>query len=324
MKNQLMMTTLVSLFVLASVPLSHAGQWHTAGSLNCSECHIGHGSEAGQELPGGPFSYLLRKNSINEMCLSCHDGTNPSAPDVASPTPMYAGRSLPESGAGSFLAPMVGNPGGHDLGLVSITPLQTAGTATELSCASCHAVHGNGNYRNLLYDPANDGSNFILEVGQNLFTQYDADIPPTPAGSVNAYARGNTAYSSGYSAWCSSCHDQLRFDTPGPIPAHFSGHPVEATMNQGYPDPHTDLGHWRDGTGEGFAANGNISGIERVPFQTPGAVDRTMAATPGDNSQVFCLSCHKAHGGANRTALLWPYAEGGDTYVSGCQQCHNK
>ena len=303
---------------------SWAGNWHTAGSLRCGDCHIQHGSENNQPLPGGPFVYLLRKTSVNELCLSCHDGTDGTAPDVMDPVQMYQSTAAGESGAGYFVTQGVSNPNGHTLDLLVSTPLQTNAGTQILTCASCHAVHGNDNYRNLLTDPAGTGGNALLTVGVNVFTEYSPPDPPTSAGAVAAYQRGNIAYVSNYSAWCTTCHNVLAANNQSVIPAHFAGHPSDISVNSFSPTPHTDPANWVAGMGQGFLGSIDPDGIARVPFLSPLAVDLVSARNPLATSQVFCLSCHKAHGSANRNALIWPYLEGGPKYISGCQQCHNK
>ncbi|MEW6050981.1 MAG: cytochrome c3 family protein [Candidatus Zixiibacteriota bacterium] len=315
---------LMATLVLWLAVSATAGQWHIAGSLPCNDCHVGHGTEGGQEIPGGPFSALLKKNTVNELCLSCHDGTDPTAPDVLSPTPMYSSSPAKESSAGFFLSVLTMNAGGHDLGLPAATPLQAAGVTMELQCSNCHAVHGNANYRNLLEDPAGAGSALEVLLGRDVFTARDPDNPPTASGSAGAYDRSNVAYAANYSAWCASCHDLVRFNTQSAPPAHFNGHPSDIAINQALPDSHTDATHWRMGTGAGFVDGGDAAGIPRLPFVNSQGTDFTTAATPLESNHVFCLSCHKAHGGPNTNAMHWPYVEGGSSFISGCQQCHNK
>ena len=88
-----------------------AGEWHVGASLQCGQCHVEHGSAGGQPIPGGPYSTLLQKGSVNELCLSCHDGSDPTAPDVLAPVTMYGQTLLNESAAGHLLTIGVSNPG---------------------------------------------------------------------------------------------------------------------------------------------------------------------------------------------------------------------
>ena len=101
-----------------------AGQWHVGESLSCQDCHLQHATQDGEPLPGGPYSTMLIEASVNELCLSCHDGTDPTAPDVQSPVTMYSAGSTGESAAGYFGQNGVDNPRGHGLGFGAVTPLQ--------------------------------------------------------------------------------------------------------------------------------------------------------------------------------------------------------
>jgi hypothetical protein len=322
MKTSGALCLLTAVILLAAQP-AFCGEWHTAGSLRCEDCHVQHASERGQPLPGGPFTYLLRKTTINELCLSCHDGTDATAPDVLSPVQMYASTPSGESGAGYFDPAGATNANGHDLGLLATVPLQGAPHTMQLTCASCHAVHGNGNFRNLLTDPAGDGSDIEVVKDTNVFTEFSPDQPPTTAGSVAAYNSSNIAYVSNYSRWCAACHDLLSTNSASTPPAHFNGHPSDVSLNEFLVSRHTDPAHWVAGIGEGFQG-AQPGGILRVPYQSLQAKDLVSARTPRESDQVFCLSCHKAHGSPYSKALLWPYVEGQEAYIAGCEQCHNK
>ncbi len=321
------MRKLLVLLAITLLPFAAmAGEWHIEGNLLCQDCHLQHASEEGQELPGGPYSYLLLKNTINELCLSCHDGSDPTAPDVQAPVQMYQSTTSGHSAAGFFGTTGIDNAMGHTLGLPLTTPLQAGGALMTLNCASCHAVHGNTNYRNLLYDPANRGDSILVTDGTDLFTLVAPDRPPTMAGSVAAYDADNVGYKQNYSAWCASCHDQLEINATALPPAHFNSHPSDVSMNAFVGEYHADPIHWTSGIGEGFPdiGDGTDYGIPRVPFQAPTSVDFTTSIEPAETNEVFCGSCHIAHGGQYEKALRWPYYEGGNAFLAGCQQCHNK
>jgi mono/diheme cytochrome c family protein len=302
--------------------MAYGGEWHTEPNLLCQNCHVQHASQDGQPIPGGPFSTLLLKNTVNELCLSCHDGTDPTAPDVASPVQMYESTPSGESAAGYFEMIGIDNLAGHNLAFAAVTPHQTEALFVELNCVSCHAQHGNGNYRNLRYDPMLVGDSIVLVDGADLFTQFSPDIPPTITGTIAAYNRDNTRYRQNYSDWCASCHNQLAANNISSPPAHFNSHPVDVAINEFTGDPHTDPVHWVNGLGEGFPDD--AAGIDRVPFESPLSTDFTGAGQPAETDQVFCGSCHKAHGRQYAKSLLWSYKEGDVDFIAGCQQCHNK
>ncbi len=314
---------ITALLFLAAPTFVAAGDWHIAGSLKCGECHLQHASSQLEPVIGA-FSFMLKKNSVNELCLSCHDGTDPTAPDVLPPVLMYSASLTQQGSAGHFGLAGIENPHGHTLGLVSVTPLQSLSQSIELNCASCHAVHGNGNFRNLLHDPAGIGANIQVTDGADIFTLNKPSLPPTTSGSSAAYTRDNVAYATGQmDQWCASCHDVLTNNVTGPIPAHFNGHPSSVALNEYSFDAHADPDHWVAGLGEGFI-EGIGDGIFRVPYLAPLATTFETARLPQASNRVGCVSCHKAHGSDHQRGMLWPYFEGGAGYVAGCQQCHNK
>jgi Doubled CXXCH motif (Paired_CXXCH_1) len=323
MKNQRVNSVSVILAIIAMMihAVALAGNWHIGQSLACQECHIEHASESGLPTPGGPFSSLLVKSSVNDLCLSCHDGTNPSAPDILLPIDMYQTTSSGESSGGFVMSPGFDHAGGHSIGLPVAVPLNNQGKTMTLSCVSCHAYHGNENYRNLAYDPDGVGDSLVVKEGVDVFTQTLPAVPPTRTGSIAAYSRDNVGYKSNYTRWCASCHNQLASPSSAILPAHFNDHPNEVAINAYSPSTHTDPSHWVTGTGDGFPTTG---GIPRVPFVNATATDFNSAKTVSASNKVFCLSCHKPHGSSSQRALLWPYFEGGTNYVDGCQQCHNK
>ena len=303
-----------------------AGEWHVGASLQCGQCHVEHGTAGGQPIPGGPYSTLLQKGSVNELCLSCHDGSDPTAPDVLAPVTMYGQAPSNESAAGHLLTIGVPNPGGHALGVSTITPLNSTGRTITVTCASCHDYHGNSNYRNLRYDPNGVGDSINIVAGVDVFWLNAPANPPTTAGSVAAYNHGNIGYKSSWSRWCGACHDQVATNSVAVLPAHFNGHPGEVSFLSGGSSSHADVTHWIAGTGEGFVGNTVVvgEGIPRLPFLQPTAIDFASTQQVQSSNVMSCISCHKSHGSDFGKSLRWPYVEGGVNYISGCQQCHHK
>jgi hypothetical protein len=308
------------------LPGVQAGEWHVGESLTCSQCHAEHGSVGGQQIPGGPYSVLLLRGSTNELCLSCHDGSDPSAPDVLAPVTMYSQGVLNESAAGHFAMIGTVHASGHDLDMAGQIPLNSTGKSVSLTCASCHDYHGNSNYRNLRFDPAGVGDSIVIEAGQDLFWGVAPSNPPSATGSTLAYNRANIGYKSSWTQWCGSCHDQVVTNSIAVSPAHFNAHPNDVSVGGYTGSNHVALSHWLAGTGEGFFGASPISGdgVPRLPFLQPQATDFTSVQQVQSTNTVFCLSCHNAHGSDNTGDLRWPYLDGGINYLSGCQQCHFK
>ncbi|MBI2931716.1 MAG: hypothetical protein HYY16_08695 [Planctomycetes bacterium] len=320
------------IFVLALAAGEASAQYHQAGTdLLCSDCHTMHYSEGGVPPSGaeagGPWSGLLKASTVNKLCLSCHDGTDTAAPDVLVPVSMYAGSGDEHSAGGYFQ-----NSGGsatslsHDLSVAAVPPLSSALPAMTLTCTSCHDPHGTSNYRNLITNPAG-GPGTTLVLGTDVFQNAAPAVPPTPAATVAAYKRSNIGYRSNTSAWCAECHNALTANAAGTSPAHFIRHPTNVALNiAGY---HTDTANWTNAapnglqSGEGSTGDATF-GIPRVRFQVSTAADFAQATTVALSNEIFCGSCHLAHGWKHQSNLVMPYKDGGvDTYA-GCIQCHNK
>lgn len=314
---------IIGVSILLLPVMAAAGQWHIAGSLKCGDCHLQHASNQ-METPGTAFSYMLKKNSVNELCLSCHDGADQTAPDVVTPIQMYNGTPSQQSGAGHFGIMGFDNETGHAIGIPATMPLQGMSQTMELNCASCHAVHGNNNYRNLAHDPAGTGADISVFEDIDVVTLQKPSDPPTSGATALAYERDNTAYlSEQMDRWCIACHDMLANNATGILPAHFNGHPSNVALNENSFEPHADPAHWVAGAGEGFTI-GTGDGIARLPYLAPQANSFITAKIPQATNRVGCISCHKGHGSDNKQGMLWPYIEGGTGYIAGCQQCHNK
>lgn len=293
----------------------------------CSDCHTLHYSESGGQPAGveqmGPFARLLIRSTTNKLCLFCHDGSDPKAPDVLASVTMYDGSGDEHSGAGFFgNSGGADNPNGHDLGLNKASVPFGSMTNVTLTCASCHDPHGTRNYRNIVTAPAGETGTGV-EMGRDVFRDSPPGDPPSTTGSVAAYRRSNESYKARTSSWCAECHDALKanVNVPGQRVHHFSDVSLDGI---GYP---TDPAHWVSGTGSGFgvATGDAMEGIPRLRFQVPTATDNASAKQVAANNQVICGSCHVAHGGNYRYGLVWPNKDSGDPVdrLSGCNQCHN-
>lgn len=314
---------------------AYAGDFHSSGSLVCSDCHVVHysethlyGGEPGPDpilAPGGPFRYLL-KNTRSQICLACHD-RRVDTPDVRGTNTSAYVRA-----AGQLNVEGDGVEGtGHTMGSTSPPP---GGTWTNpgLQCQHCHATHGNGYYRNLLPNPGTASGKFVTYVAGSAYAGNSAIQQLTDTPLAVHYAVSNIKYRQsqvgvtdfGLSEWCSGCHGDFHgiggAPNKGGSPGGDTGlspwlrHPTrDLTMAEGVANEHVDAGHW-------FSALAT-----RVPVVSPsGSIPGT--ATDSDN-EVFCGSCHKAHGSANRKGLIFDdettaNPEDGTSLVQTCQQCH--
>jgi predicted CXXCH cytochrome family protein len=328
----------VLVVLLVAVAASRAGDFHYIDSLVCSDCHVMHYSEshlmsgaAGPDpilAPGGPFRYLL-KTSPSALCLACHDG-RVDAPDVRgahSNGYTRAAGQLNVQGDG----PAVEGTG-HTLNSVTAPP---GGTWTNpgLTCQNCHDTHGNPYYRNLVANPGTATGKTVTYMIGNTYTPTRAiqEIVGFGAPLASHYDVSNVRYRQtatgsdfGLSEWCSGCHGTYHgaggaANMGGAVTgdagnAPWLRHPTrDVTMANAVTNKRVNGTHW-------FGALAS-----RVPVVSPSG---TIPGTgPASDNQVFCGSCHKAHGSPNPKGLIFDdettaVAEDGLSLMPTCQQCH--
>lgn len=264
-------------------------------TLICSDCHTIHNSLNGQPMRYDGVSSqspkLLRHADSLSLCLYCHDGGNPDAPDVVSAVNYTAdpcGGAFENSGGAS-------SEKGHDLG--SILPETPPGSSDSmiLTCSSCHDPHGTANYRNLLENPPGSGNSSDVAVLAN------QQVLPDGSNPSLVYTPSNVIYKSGMSSWCNDCHHDFhgRTGTEEGVAEPWLRHPQDRQIYGSYG---ADYSHW-----SGVIGN-------RVEVENP--LDDVV---PSSDDEIFCLSCHKGHGSSFPSALI--HADG-SAKLSTCQQCH--
>jgi hypothetical protein len=149
------------------------------------------------------------------------------------------------------------------------------------------------------------------------------------------YQRANVTYgapAAGDDTWreiinmCIDCHHAFMDGEPpnytNPDGGHWNRHPGTNTewgarrpINRS--GANTDPANWEGGSGPEFD-------IGRLPFVVSGATDFASAGVVAQDNEVFCLSCHKAHGNTNSFGLLWNPGEPSTPLeaTAGCHQCH--
>ena len=269
-----------------------AGDWHRSGTLVCSDCHTVHNSQGGRPMRyderSGVVPGLLRAEDATAVCLACHSGTRPTsrAPSVMSPS------HWDPPGGGFPAEPADPAHHAHALGAEPVLPPQ-GDTPVALTCVTCHETHGNDAYRNLRADPSGAGRPAPAPQVDQL----------RRAGSGNPaeiYARANLVYVSGMSQWCMSCHNLVSAAHASAGDLALDAHPWDRTL---FGAAQADFAGWT-------AVSAN-----RVPVQNP-----LRRPPPDAADQVFCLSCHKAHGSPADAALI---SADGVSRSSTCQQCHD-
>lgn len=202
--------------ILGTAVPSFAGDWHVEPHVVCSDCHTQHNSANGVPMRTDnnptPAEHLLLRGTAQELCLSCHDGSNPGAPNVLSDgsgTTDWAGGTFPHLDQTTTL-------NAHHLS--SPTPeVPPGGTIPMvLTCTSCHDPHGNNNYRNLRPDPTRTNLAPVAVVVKQTLTADGTNAPQVYVGS-------NLVYKSGISAWCGQCHGPTDPGTSHPVDVQIWG-----------------------------------------------------------------------------------------------------
>ena len=345
MKRLISVVAMVALCALASPAV--AGDWHNGVNLICSDCHLMHGSQDHGLGAGGvgtytaigadaPYPYLLR-NEINELCLTCHDGTS-SAPDVFGDN---GGVAMNRNGGGlnaaaGHRANATGyeDSDGHTLWSKDAAPGGTWANTTEgLECTNCHAQHGHvpTQYRNLATGPGgatpsrpvtyatttNISSRDVFQRVLRGYSEGDIDYNE-PSTSASAYAN-----------WCAGCHTDLH----GGGGSTNMGGTAGGSSSTGSPwlrHPTADVNIGWDQPAVTRVSNlsrfNSLANRVKV-MDSQGLWDGTAA----DNTVTpSCFSCHKSHGNKNAFGLIFMSGTGtrteegdnGTRYNDLCRQCH--
>jgi len=331
--------TVVLVFALGSSVMA----FHEAAGLICNKCHTMHYSQDGAAPLGssadGPHPHLLLMTNTTDLCLSCHDGTDPNAHDVyvatvALPGGDYGSSSTDEETGhnpgfeeGSEADPQWSTQLPEDTNFGLVPPDGSSLTTTALEkwdCVSCHAPHQGDGGASYVYGTA---STFrMLWSKPAAFSA--TDTPVTGDGSQDLTSNEidtiHSGYQSGMSAWCGACHGQFHNDTKsGDWLIHPSGFDLPPAYITNYGN-----------TTQGGATN-SYSCI--VPVEQSTATTGDFEVVTG--AKVMCLSCHRSHGASTVTyttpAAPTGYATGtldmtrwDMDAVSGansnCNKCHAK
>ncbi len=281
---------------------------------------------------GGPFPKLLRR-SESELCLACHDGRT-DTPDVlganASAYVRAAGALNRAGDSGQYA-----EASGHSLGSTNAPPggTWTGNQAGGLQCKHCHDIHGNAYYRNLTPNPGTATAKFVTYLTGTTYSGTAAVQQVANSPMSTHYALGNILYRQaqvgttdfGLSEWCGGCHGNYHgvggAANMGGSPSGDTNtgspwlrHPArDVTMARAVANKHADASHW-------FSALAS-----RVPIVSPSGIVPGTSGT--SDNQVFCGSCHKAHGSDHRAGLIFDnettaIPEDGTSLMQTCQQCH--
>jgi len=312
--------------MVCAATIAIAGDYHVGRSLICSDCHIAHGSQKhgyatdadttwlGPHTADPPYAKLLRGETVNNACLSCHDGKS-NIPDVlqAGTNPPVHGRS-----AGALNVPTGGGHGyatvdpytqgdGHTLWSLDAPPGATASAppigAEGLECVDCHLAHGGKYFRNMMGAPSTSTATYINSVWYGKEISYEIGATPSanPATvwvlekTAHSYDNDNVQYlevdqtRSAYGEWCGTCH------------GNFHGNLTSTNIEVGgevvrHPTAGVDM------SSSTVTSWKNTDATHRLKV-----MDKAGAWAAGTSTDMTpsCFTCHKSHGDANKFGLIF-------------------
>ena len=310
--------------------------FHDASGLICNKCHTMHASQDGDlptmpdepsGTPEGPNPHLLYKANVTDLCLVCHqapmNGTGaPIVMTLDGQTGETAG--YPKISGGDFFHPAdsedkghnpYGEPGNASLLIpedpeLHLTP--PGGTALDkFTCISCHDPHAGtatdpgsespaSAYRQLLRKPGDGTGSDIIVTGIEAHPGTDEG-----SGSGTNVAR----YYSNFSIWCGTCHSN-----PDGAGTGFHG---SSKSDPDVGDGFNWLRHPTDSDlGSAIASNYGLVYDWEYPVE-----DTNQNGTVELTDEVFCLSCHRAHGTLYYDTTRWDNTQPSGI-GTGCNKCH--
>lgn len=327
-----------ALLLLGSVESSWSEGFHSGGVGNCSGCHSIHSANpAGQRL-------LLNTDS-SSICLNCHAGIGgPNSPSVFSPD----GSALTPGGDFYWLTrnfswlegESPADSHGHnvvaaDFNLFPDVVLTQAPGGTypsiNLGCTSCHDPHGQVSGGTALASPPVSQSGSYADVpaagtssgnyrllGDSRYqppagSTFQNEAPLARQSSINKFQESDNShvdYGSGMSEWCGNCHAGLL--RGGGAMAGGAGAQHHRSGNNFLLNRRSVTSYntyLRSGDFSGTAATAYL---QFVPFERGTTdvlvLDPHSTQGPDANSNIMCLSCHRAHASAFANIGRWDFA----------------
>lgn len=331
--RSILITAILLVFQIGSAPDAHS-RFHSGGVGSCNGCHLGHNTS-------GSVSPLLLASDPSSVCLNCHAG--PGGDNTASVfsfdgsarTPggdfYWMTRSFSWSGGSSPAARHGHNVVAADFGLgADPNKIQGPGggyPAAQLSCISCHDPHGSstvgtrtgaaavtvsGSYGETPAAGTGRG-NYRLLGGVGYSVNGHTFNYPAPVARQNpdrpfAESDGSHVdYGSGMSEWCANCHSAVLT----------SDHQVGGLDFEHPVGPDEALDGAIVANYNSYVKTGDLSGtmagayLQFVPFErgtaTAELLDPISTAGPDSAANISCLTCHRAHASAFRSAGRWDF-----------------
>jgi len=329
---------LFSFFYLLAACLP-ADAFHNGGVGACEGCHTIHNSKDGLPL-GRTSSALILASDPSSVCLNCHSGIGSfsshhvSSPDGSALTPggdfywlrktfTWAGGSSPGASHGHNIV-------ARDHGFSADPSRNTAPwgsyPSASLSCTSCHdphggatpeslAVSGSGSYGEAASAGTIRGNYRLLAgIGYNggdasLNFTFSNPAPTARQNSLRPFGETDTShvdYGANMSEWCANCHTDILNREHRNSDSNF-GHPVgNGERLEDYVNTYNR--YVRTGDMSGSSATAYLA---LVPFERGltdvSQLDPTGTQGPDNNSNIMCLTCHRAHASAFKFAGRWDF-----------------
>lgn len=273
--------------------------FHNGSASNCQGCHTNPPQLKGSD-PGS-------------TCLICHAilsaPQNIKSLDGSSFTPggdfYWLGKTFTwtgDNGGMTIVSP--GRSHGHniialDYGLSADTGFEMAPGGTypsrSLTCVSCHDPHAatGSSYRLL------GGVGYKAGMSSGYLFLNPAPVAVAPADWKETDSN-HVSYGSGFTEWCANCHAGLL--------RRFIHHPTGNAVLLG-----RDIAN----NYNSYVSSGNLTGSisiayrALIPFERGNdksvSLSPTSTAGPGENANVMCLSCHRAHAAAFHSIGRWDF-----------------
>jgi predicted CXXCH cytochrome family protein len=315
MKKALLILGGVMLLTLGAVGMASAnagphgdfgGQLGTTDK--CAGCHRAH------TAVGEP---LLKTESVDALCESCHLGTSFADPfnsmRTASGLTVLNGGGFEEingtPATSSHRIPLVGG-GASETAWGSDPSGLSEGVQGELECTSCHNPHGSSNYR-ILKDAlnghgsaSNPAADRWVPSDPNLLNWQNGQVLPANSadyGATDWNGLSTPDYTQGINLFCATCHRTYY------------------ALSGSAGTPSTDTAKYPLGDGTQLVGTENSVRYRHTVSRStsawvPGTTKMMRYALRGNdptttNRGTNCLMCHFAHG---TTATMSGYAAGSD------------